>query len=124
MEVQHITEGVRKGRVVVRVNNEAREYPTAVEALISECKLAAKFVSVDAKNKHPGGGLLPKQMQIETQIPLSSVSRVKNGKEKMPNHWLIKLHIWSGLPLKDLEALAGIESEIQPHWRLNAGRPQ
>jgi len=102
--------------VVVHKDGRTREYDTAIEALISECKLYAGYTD-RAVGRGIRGGLLPKEMEASLGITKSHVSKVKHDIREMPNIWLIKLHVWSGMPLRDIEALAGVESDVQPYMK-------
>ncbi len=98
-------------------------YKHPLEALIEECKLWAGFVCP----RRTRFNLFPKQMQLETNISSSQITRVIRGASmgsgnqyKIAEIWLFRLHIWSGMPVENLFELAGIPMSAQPHRPLHS----
>lgn len=90
-----------------------RTYQSPLEALLGEAKL-----KLGLSHKTRKGSLLDSQSRKELGIDCATLSKVRYGKLKLPQIWLLRIHVWSGLPLKDVEALANMESDVQPHHSL------
>lgn len=105
MNIRHV-----KGEVWVESYTAGvfRVYATPIEALICECKL---HLGIRTR------GLVDARIRDELRIDSALISKVRMGKERMPNMWLLRFHVWSGLPLAEIEALTNMQSEVQPHLK-------
>jgi hypothetical protein len=83
-----------------------RSYPSRVDALLGE---ALRYLGITKIR-----GKFPAVLNEELKISRTTASRVRSGKEALPITWILKLQIWSGMPLADLEALAGVSCGITP----------
>jgi hypothetical protein len=108
MEVKEIDGAVR---VYVRPGIY-REYGSRIETLIEEAKLFCGF-----SNEGRTRCLLPKELEVHIGLTSASVSRVKNGAQPLPRDWLLRIHAWSGMPIRQLEVLSGVESPVVPYVR-------
>jgi len=106
MEVKVVDRKVR-----VYVGTAYREYQTHIEALLEEIQL---FLNYKVKHR----GTVPLTMAVAAKINAEQVARIKRGRIKIPQDWLLRLHVWSGMPLQDIEQLAGTVSDVQPHRSL------
>ncbi len=99
------------GTIMVHDAGEVRLYRSNFEALVSESKL---HLGIESKV------FASKEMLQELGMETSQFSLTKNGKKPMPNSWVLRFHVWTGLPLRVVEDLAGIKSKVQPSPRLNS----
>lgn len=85
-----------------------RTYATPIEALICESKL-----HLGIKTR----GLVDARCRAELRIDSATISKIRLGQLGMPNGWLLRFHVWSGLSLSAIEALANMQSDVQPHLK-------
>lgn len=94
--------------LVEAIHGAFRTYASPLDAVIGECKVQLGI-------SYRGG--LSLTHRLDLRMDSAQLSRVRSG-EKMPNHWLLRFHVWSGLPLSLIEELANMESDIQPHEKV------
>ncbi len=103
LKVQHYPD-----RVVVEDHRSTRIYKSPIDALIEEAKLFVGYVP-------PRGvrtGVLPTSLADDMAINHTVVSAIRRHASKTPQEWLLKIHVWSGMPLDVVEQLADVKAQV------------
>lgn len=56
-------------------------------------------------------------------IDHAAISRCRHGLQGIPEHYLLRAHEYSGIPLAELRLVAGVSSAVTPHKNARPSRP-
>ena len=85
-------------------------YETKIDSLIGVCRQHLKLA-------YPAKGKISVQEIGELGIDHAAVSLVRLGKQRLPGTWLLRFHVWSGVPMSVLEAIAQFSCGTVPNRR-------
>lgn len=107
-----IVKHMEDGKVLVEAFSGGwRTYGTPLDALIGECQVHLGIINISK-------GVMGARERLELGLDCGTMSRVRNNVQPIPNNWLLRFHVWSGLPLRVVESLANQQSKVQPRVKL------
>ena len=56
-------------------------------------------------------------------IDHAAISRCRHGQQLVQEAWLLRAHEFSGIPVAELRAVAGLPSQVAPHKNARPSRP-
>lgn len=106
-----------EGKVWIRLEGMPagvwKTYDSPIDSLIAHVQ---RELAISSKMNGMASGVVLSAISVDP----ASISRCRarqGGYSAIPEHWLLRLHEFSGIPVSELRYVSGTESEIIPHHK-------